>query len=107
MMDGMALWLTLLRIGVLTYAIRLSFILLLGKMVMPSFLMRALRFVPVAVLSAIILPALFLDGSRLNLSLGNARLLAGVLAAVVAWRTKSALLTIVVGIVEFGVLDIV
>ena len=105
-MGSIALWLTFLGIGVITYAIRLSFILLLGKVAMPSFLMRALRFFPVAVLSAIILPALFLDGSRLNLSLGNARLLAGILAAVVAWRTKSALLTIVVGMVGLWVLHL-
>ena len=104
MMGSLALWLTFLSIGVITYAIRLSFILLFGKMTIPSFLMRALRLVPVAVLSAIILPALFLDGSRLNLSLGNARLLAGSIAVVVAWRTKNALLTIVVGMVALWVL---
>ncbi len=103
-MGPIALWLTFLCIGVLTYAIRLSFIMLFGKLVIPSFLMRALRFVPVAVLSAIILPALFLDGSRLNLSLGNARLLAGGIAVVVAWRTRNALLTIVVGMVGLWVL---
>ncbi len=103
-MGSLALWLTFLCIGVITYAIRLSFILLFGKMTIPSFLMRALRFVPLAVLSAIIMPALFLDGSRLNLSLGNARLLAGSIAIVVAWRTRNALLTIVVGMVALWVL---
>jgi branched-subunit amino acid transport protein len=103
-MGSPALWLTFLCIGVITYAIRLSFILLFGKMTIPSFLMRALRFVPLAVLSAIIMPALFLDGSRLNLSLGNARLLAGCIAVVVAWRTKNALLTIVVGMIALWVL---
>jgi branched-subunit amino acid transport protein len=103
-MGPIALWLTFLCIGAITYAIRLSFILLFEKMVIPSFLMRALRFVPVAVLSAIILPALFLDGSRVNLSLGNARLLAGSIAVVVAWRTRNALLTIVVGMVALWVL---
>src|SRR5438045_1467375 len=105
-MGPIALWLTFLCIGVITYAIRLSFIMLFGKMTIPSFLMRALRFVPVAVLSAIILPALFLDGSRLNLSFGNARLIAGGIAAIVAWRTKNALLTIVVGMVGLWVLHI-
>jgi branched-subunit amino acid transport protein len=105
-MGSLALWLTFLCIGLITYAIRLSFILLFGKMTIPSFLMRALRFVPVAVLSAVILPALFLDGSRLDLSLGNGRLLAGSVAVVVAWRTKSALLTIVVGMVGLWVLHI-
>jgi len=103
-MGPIELWLTFLCIGVITYAIRLSFILLFEKMVIPSFLMRALRFVPLAVLSAIILPALFLDGSRLNLSLGNARLLVGSIAVVVAWRTRNALLTIVVGMVGLWVL---
>ncbi len=103
-MGPIALWLTFLCIGVITYAIRLSFILLFEKMIIASFLMRALRFVPVAVLSAIIWPALFLDGSRLNLSLGNARLLAGSIAVVVAWRTRNALLTIVVGMVGLWIL---
>ena len=105
-MSGTVLWLMLIAIGMLTYAIRLSFIMLFGKIEMPSFLMRALRFVPVAVLSAIILPALFLVGSRLNLSLGNARLIAGMLAVVVAWRTKNALLTIAVGMVGLWLLQV-
>jgi branched-subunit amino acid transport protein len=106
-MTGIALWLTMLGIGVITYAIRLSFIALFGKMEMPSFLLRALRFVPVAVLSAIIFPALFLNGNRLNLSLSNARLIAGMLAAIVAWRTRNALLTIVVGMVGLWLLQVV
>jgi branched-subunit amino acid transport protein len=106
-MSGTVLWLTLIVIGMLTYAIRLSFIMLFGKIEMPSFLMRALRFVPVAVLSAIILPALFLDGSRLNLSLSNARLIAGMLAVVVAWRTNNALLTIAAGMVGLWLLQVV
>jgi branched-subunit amino acid transport protein len=106
-MTGIALWLTMLGIGVITYAIRLSFIALFGKMEMPSFLLRALRFVPVAVLSAIIFPALFLNGDNLNLSLSNARLIAGILAALVAWRTRKALLTIVVGMVGLWLLQVV
>jgi branched-subunit amino acid transport protein len=101
----MTLWLTILAIGLLTYATRLSFILLLGKMEMPSFLQRTLRFVPVAVLSAIIFPALFLPQGTFNLSLGNARLLAGILAVIVAWRTKNALLTIGVGMVGLWILQ--
>ncbi|GAC1690972.1 MAG: AzlD domain-containing protein [Ktedonobacteraceae bacterium] len=93
----MTLWLTLISIGLLTYAIRLSFILFFSKMDIPSLLQRALRFVPVAVLSAIIFPALFLPRGVLALSLSNARLLAGIIAVVVAWRTKNVFVTLVVG----------
>lgn len=105
MMTPLTLWLTLLCIGIITFAIRVSFITFFGKREMPSFLLRTLRFVPIAVLSAIIFPALFLYGNRLDLSLSNSRLLAGILAAFVAWRTKSVLLTIVVGMVGLWLLQ--
>ena len=52
---------------------------------------------PPAVLSAIIFPEILRHDGALNLSLGNTRLLAGLVAALVAWRTKSALLTIAAG----------
>jgi branched-subunit amino acid transport protein len=93
----MNLWLLLLGMGLITYAIRLSLILLLGRVTLPPLLLRGLRFVPPAVLSAVALPELLRPAGQLNLSLGNAHLLAGVLAILVAWRTRSVLLTIVVG----------
>ncbi len=93
----MTLWLMFIIIGLLTYAIRLSFILFFSKMDIPSLLQRAFRFVPVAVLSAIIFPALFLPKGVLALSFSNTRLLAGSIAVVVAWRTKNVLVTLVVG----------
>ena len=104
-MTPLALWLTLICIGLLTFAIRLSFISLFGRREIPTFLLSVLRFVPVTVLSAIIFPALFLYGNRLDLSLSNTRLLAGILAAVVAWRTKNVLLTIVVGMAGLWLLQ--
>jgi branched-subunit amino acid transport protein len=93
----MTLWLTLIAGGVLTYAIRLSFIVVLSNMNVPESIRRALRFVPAAVLSAIILPEMVRPGGELNLSPLNPRLLAGLIAGLVAWRTKNILLTIAVG----------
>ncbi len=93
----MTLWLTIIIIGLLTYAIRLSFILFFSRIDIPALLQRALRFVPMAVLSAIIFPALFLPKGTLLLSYSNARLIAGICAVIVAWRTKNVLATLVVG----------
>jgi branched-subunit amino acid transport protein len=93
----MKLWLIFLAAGLLTYAMRLSFILLWGKIDVPVWLQRALRFVPPAVLTAIFFPELFMPGGTLDLSPGNARLIAGILAALVAWRTRNIVLTILVG----------
>lgn len=102
---GITLWLTLLAMGLVTYAIRLSLIGALGDLKVPPLVARALRFVPPAVLSAIILPALLRPDDQLDLSLSNERLLAGLLAAVIAWRTRSVIVTIVVGMVTLWVLQ--
>lgn len=91
-------WLPALAVaGLVTFGIRLSFIALLGKVELPPVLTRALRFVPPAVLSAIIFPELLVREGALALHPGNARLVAGVVAAFVAWRTRNVVLTIAVG----------
>ena len=93
----MSLGWMMLAAGALTYAIRLSFILLWGRIEVPDRLQRALRFVPPAVLTAIIFPELFMPAGAVDISLANSRLLAGILAALVAWRTCNIVLTLLVG----------
>jgi branched-subunit amino acid transport protein len=103
----MNVWLTILCAGIITFAIRLSLIALMGRVEVPPLVQRALRFVPPAVLSAIIFPELLWRSGQLDVSLGNTRLLAGVLAALVAWRTKNVLLTIGVGMAALWILQAV
>ena len=99
-------WLPVLAVaGLITFAIRLSFIALLGKVEPPPLLTRALRFVPPAVLSAIILPELVLREGAPSLGPGNARLMAGALAGLVAWRTRNVLATIAVGMAGLWILE--
>jgi branched-subunit amino acid transport protein len=101
----MSLWITIILMGVVTYALRLSLIALLGRFEVPPLVSRGLRFVPPAVLSAIVLPALVQPDGPLNLSLGNARLLAGALAGLVAWRTRNVLLTVAAGMLGLWALQ--
>jgi branched-subunit amino acid transport protein len=101
----MNVWLVLLFGGLITYAIRLSFIVLLERWQMPPIVQRALRFVPPAVLSAIIFPEMLMQGGSFNLGLSNLRLIAGVLAVLVAWKTKNALITVGVGMTVLLVLQ--
>ena len=103
----MNVWLLLICMGLVTYAIRLSMIGLIGRVSVPPIIQWALCLVPPAVLSAIIFPELLMPGGTLDLSLGNLRLLAGTLAAAVAWRTRNVLLTIGVGMVALWVLQAV
>ena len=95
----MNIWLVMLLGGLITFGMRFSFVYLLGRYEIPTTMRRALHYVPPAVLSAIIFPELFLREGHLDLSLGNSRLLAGLVAIAVAAWTKNSLLTILFGMV--------
>lgn len=83
---------------VVTFLPRYGVMALLGRVEMPRPLFRALRYVPVAVLSAIILPTMIFDrAGQPDLRLQNSALVAGVVAILVAWRTRNLLVTILVG----------
>ena len=101
----MDLWLIIMGMGLVTFGIRLVPIVLLGRIEIPLLVQRALRFVPPAVLTAIIVPELLYRNSEIDLSLSNARLLAGLVAIIVAWRTKNALITIGVGMIALWVIS--
>ncbi|MBS63097.1 AzlD domain-containing protein [Salinisphaera sp.] len=96
-MADTGVWIVVLAVGALTFALRWSFIALADSLAMPAGVQRALRFVPAAVLAAILLPAIVVDDGRVALSPDNLRLFAGVAAAVVAWRTRNMLYTIATG----------
>lgn len=97
MSQGTLLWVMVLG-GLITFLTRLSFIALEGKYAAPERFKRALPLVPVAALSALILPELLIDQGALSL-IGNPRLLAGAIAVLVAWRWKNATLTITAGFI--------
>ena len=95
--SDLTLWLLVIAIAVGTFLLRLSFIHFSDRMTLPPLVQRALRFVPPAVLAALILPALLRSGGSIDLTLANPRWIAGLLAAVIAWRTHNVLLTLATG----------
>jgi len=99
------IWMVMIAVGLLTYATRLSFTLLLEHWQPPQVVQRALRYVPVAVLTAIFLPDILTKNNVVDISLGNPRLIAGLIAILVAWRSKSALWTIAAGMAAFLILN--
>ena len=101
----MLIWLTIIGMGIITYMIRLSPILLLERFELRQDIKQALRFVPVAVLSAITFPEMFQPGGQLDISLGNQRLLAGLVAITVAYFTKNVIWTVAIGMITLWVLQ--
>ena len=93
-------------IGAGTFALRVSLIALLGRIEQtPPALERVLRFIRPAVLAALVAPAIvLLNGEPTFIAPLNPRLVAGLVATVVAWKSRNVLLTIVSGM---GILWIV
>lgn len=101
----MNIWLVMLLGGLITFGMRFSLIYLFGRFQVPETMRRALHYVPPAVLSAIIFPELFLREGAIYLSLDNTRLLAGLLAILVAWFSKNTLITIIAGMIALFLLQ--
>ena len=101
----MNIWLVMLLGGLITFGMRFSLIYLFGRLHIPLALRRALHYVPPAVLSALIFPALFMPEDAWALAMTNHRLLAGLVAIGVAWFSRSALLTILAGMLALFLLQ--
>lgn len=99
-------WLVIITIGLITFAYRLSFILYADRLSISPTLRRALRFVPIAALTAIITPEVLLHSGTLDLSLNNVRLIAALVAIAIAWQTKNVLWTIAIGMSSLWLLQL-
>jgi branched-subunit amino acid transport protein len=104
------LWVVIGMLAV-TYLARLIPMLVLSRMEIPEGFRRWLQFVPVAVLSALLVPNILLQNGGLALRLDNTYLLAAVPTLIVAARFKNIFLTVLCGIIclmiirfAFGVL---
>ena len=106
-MTPAAIWLAMIGMGLLTVALRSSFLLMPDRFGLPPLLRRALRYVPAAVLTAIYAPELLVQSGVVNVCMDNARLLAGIVAIAVAWRLQRTFVTIAAGMLALYFFDMV
>ena len=101
----LTIWLLIFAVGAITYTARLSFIALFARRSVPPPVARALRYVPVAMLTALIVP-MVLPGPPLFVpALPTPRMTAALLAGVVAWVTHSTPKTLVAGMAALWLLQ--
>jgi branched-subunit amino acid transport protein len=93
--------LLILGMMLVTFGVRYPMLAIVGRLQLPPTIIRALRYVPVAVLTAIIVPAMVMPEGTIDIRIDNAYLVAGILAFIVSWRTKNLLATIVIGMGGF------
>jgi len=87
----------ILGMGVATYLTRFGFIYMYRYIKAPHKLNRWLKHVPTSILTALIVPTLVLPEGYINLSFNNSYLCAGMVAAVIAWKTRNIFITLFSG----------
>ena len=104
-MSGVAL-LAALLVGAGTVALRASVLVFAERLgEVPPRVREVLRMIPPAALAALVAPAVMRPGGAFELV--SPESVAGLLALLVAWRTRSLLATILVGLVAVVLLGLV
>jgi branched-subunit amino acid transport protein len=96
-MDQQTIFLTILGMMAVTYIPRALPLLVLARRSLPEAVIRWLSFIPAAVLSAMLLPALTITDQGFDLSVRNVFLLAALPSFLISWKTRSAVATVAVG----------
>lgn len=102
-MDEKRVILTIAGMGLVTYLPRALPLLFLGRAgtfgrAAPSLLDAWLRYVPPAVLAAMVFPSLLLPGGEAGSAFGNLYLWAALPTLWIAWKTRSLLGAVAVGV---------
>jgi branched-subunit amino acid transport protein len=87
--------LIILGMAAVTFGIRYSFFVLGDRVAFPAWVRRALHYVPVAVLTALIVPMVLLpDGEHWQLTWRNAWLVGAIASGIMAWKRLPLLVAI-------------
>lgn len=104
-MSELDIVLMIVGMALINLAIRWPVYLFADHVRFPPLVERALAFVPVAVLTAIIVPAMLYPApGDIQLTWQNPYLVGGVVAAVVSWKWKKLMPTILIGMAVFFVM---
>jgi branched-subunit amino acid transport protein len=90
-------WAMIFGAAAITFLLRFSFLGTLRPDAIPPRVREVLRFVPPAVIAAIVVPALVVRDGAIQLAASNPRPAAALVALAVAWLSRSVIWTIVAG----------
>ncbi len=90
--------LMILAMGAVTYASRVAGFILVRAFGVPRVLASWLTYVPVGILTALIVPTLLIRQGQFHIGPDNHYMLAGIVAALVAYKTRNVLITVGIGL---------
>lgn len=88
----------ILEIAILTFFTRFAFVVIFKRVKISEGWNKWMIYVPIAVFTTIVVPALLSPRGELNISIHNEYLIAGIIALLVAYKTKNLMGTVIIGI---------
>lgn len=98
--------LIVLGMSIVTYIPRALPIVILSKLKIPDWFLNWLKYIPVAVLSALLVPGILVSDGAMNFSLGNRSLIAAVPCILIAAKTKNLFITVLSGMLVMLLLNL-
>ena len=105
-MDSLTIWIVIIAIGAGTFLLRFAMIALVGRVRLPERLFDALQYLPPAIFAGLVIPAVYRHNPQHFVPEHPARLLAGLLAIFIAWKTRNMIATVVIGMLALWILQI-
>ena len=99
-------WLLIAGMALLTFLPRYLPLGLAGKVALPAWLQRALEFVPIAVLTAIVAQTALVPQGVVDLSWHNHRWMAALSAGLAAYLSRNLFVTVLVGLASFALMGL-
>ncbi len=103
-MDQRTIFLIIIGMMVVTYLPRVLPVWYLSSKSLPPLLTSWLRFIPISVMAAMVLPSLVIQDQQINVGLDNVFLLAAFPTLLVAWRTKSLFGAVFLGMLVVAIM---
>ena len=96
--------LVILGAGLVTYCTRFPLMIISGKGAIPPKLTKLMSFIAPAVLTSLIVPAIFIRQGSIDISFHNKYIIASVITALAAYISKKMLVSVLTGICTLAIL---
>ena len=100
-------WMLIIGMTLVTFLPRYIPIAIAGKIKVTPLLSLALSYVPIAVMSVIIVQGAMISNGELSITMENSKLIASISSFLTAVATKHMFLTIGVGLITFFIMKII
>ena len=101
MITDTTIWIVIITMGLGTFALRFSFLALIGGRALPEWLLRLLRYTPVAVIPGLMAPQIFLPVGDASLP-DPVRLAAAAITLGIGLWTRNAIWALLAGFTSFA-----